>query len=56
MSQGTFACPICGEDTPHFHLPQRMYDFNSVEEYVQKVLEDFEESVRRIKSKWEHEQ
>ncbi|WP_380778100.1 hypothetical protein [Sphingomonas sp. R86520] len=32
---GTFACPICGKDTPHYHSPEEVSEHRENEAWVE---------------------
>lgn len=40
---GTFACPICGKDTPHHHSSQELADHAETEAWVEESLQRFKE-------------
>jgi len=33
---GTFACPICGKDTPHYHSPEEVKEHRETEAWVEE--------------------
>lgn len=38
---GTFSCPICGKDTPHYHRHQEVDEHNETEAWVEESLQKF---------------
>lgn len=43
-AQGTFACPICGKDTPHYHSPVEVAEHRDTEAWVEESLAKFHET------------
>lgn len=43
--QGTFTCPVCGKDTPHYHSPQEVERHREDEAWVEKSWQEFRPTV-----------
>lgn len=41
MSEGTFACPICGKDSPHQHSNAEVQQWRDTELWVERSWQDF---------------
>ena len=51
---GTFACRICGKETPHYHSPEEVAEHDETEAWVEDSLQRFRtlESLTRLERNW----